>query len=220
MANVNIANIKAPKAPNLPIPTISYSQSYLEILTNVLRLYFNQLDRIFATLVTPDIGYYLNQPYAGFYDVAVQNAAVINTAYPISFGTQYEVDGPRFLGGNPDTFIDPGISTSAVIFLFPAVYNAAYNVQIQNTTAAAHNAWVWINRLGTALPGSVTKINIPAGSTVNVSNSFVFDIFNSEDTIQLMWATDNVGVQLVPAAATSFCPQTPTALLNITYASA
>ena len=30
--------------PNLPIPTETYSQAYLEQLTNVLRLYFAQLD--------------------------------------------------------------------------------------------------------------------------------------------------------------------------------
>ena len=32
------------KAPNLPIPTINYSQTYFETLNNVERLYFNTLD--------------------------------------------------------------------------------------------------------------------------------------------------------------------------------
>ena len=32
------------KAPNLPIPTISYSQTYQESFSNAERLYFNTLD--------------------------------------------------------------------------------------------------------------------------------------------------------------------------------
>ena len=32
------------KAPNLPIAPVEYSQQYIDQLTNVLRLYFAQLD--------------------------------------------------------------------------------------------------------------------------------------------------------------------------------
>jgi hypothetical protein len=32
------------KAPNLPIPTITYSQTYQETYSNTERLYFNTLD--------------------------------------------------------------------------------------------------------------------------------------------------------------------------------
>lgn len=32
------------KAPNLPIPTISYSQTYQESFANAERIYFNTLD--------------------------------------------------------------------------------------------------------------------------------------------------------------------------------
>ena len=66
MANTNIANLKPPKAPSLPIAPTTYSQSYLELFSNALRLYFNQLDTLMATVVTPDIGYTLNRPYGSF----------------------------------------------------------------------------------------------------------------------------------------------------------
>ena len=36
--------IKSTKAPNLPIPTIAYSQTYQESFSNAERLYFNTLD--------------------------------------------------------------------------------------------------------------------------------------------------------------------------------
>jgi hypothetical protein len=39
-----MATILKTKAPNLPIPTISYSQTYQESFSNAQRLYFNTLD--------------------------------------------------------------------------------------------------------------------------------------------------------------------------------
>ena len=33
-----------PAVPNLPLPSNVFSQQYLNVLTNVLRLYFNQLN--------------------------------------------------------------------------------------------------------------------------------------------------------------------------------
>jgi len=33
-----------PAVPNLPLPAAQFSQQYLNVLTNVLRLYFNQLN--------------------------------------------------------------------------------------------------------------------------------------------------------------------------------
>jgi len=33
-----------PAVPNLPLPASEFSQQYLNVLTNVLRLYFNQLN--------------------------------------------------------------------------------------------------------------------------------------------------------------------------------
>ena len=39
MANTNIANVKPPKSPNLPIPPTQYSQDYMNQFTDALRLY-------------------------------------------------------------------------------------------------------------------------------------------------------------------------------------
>jgi len=36
--------ISKTKAPNLPIPTITYSQTFFETYSNTERLYFNQID--------------------------------------------------------------------------------------------------------------------------------------------------------------------------------
>mgnify|MGYP003342822453 CR=1 FL=1 len=42
--------IRPPKAPNLPVGPTDYSQQYQDQFSNVLRLYFNQLDNWFASI--------------------------------------------------------------------------------------------------------------------------------------------------------------------------
>jgi hypothetical protein len=60
-----MANIRRPKAPNLPIPTISYSQTYIESFSNALRLYFNTLDSVINLLLTPSAGPTASRPITG-----------------------------------------------------------------------------------------------------------------------------------------------------------
>ena len=59
--------IKSTKAPNLPIPTISYSQTYTESFSNALRLYFNQIDAFTTLLGNTAGGAALRFPNGAFY---------------------------------------------------------------------------------------------------------------------------------------------------------
>ena len=43
---------QTPKAPSLPFAEVQYSRNYLDQLNNVLRLYFNQIDNTFASLLS------------------------------------------------------------------------------------------------------------------------------------------------------------------------
>jgi hypothetical protein len=67
-----MATILKTKAPNLPIPTISYSQTYQESFSNAQRLYFNILDAAngqtidaINTLSTPSAGITAARPSTG-----------------------------------------------------------------------------------------------------------------------------------------------------------
>jgi hypothetical protein len=44
-------NVQAPASPNLPLPQDQFSKLYLNQLTNVLRLYFNQENSTLSALV-------------------------------------------------------------------------------------------------------------------------------------------------------------------------
>jgi hypothetical protein len=57
--------INGTKAPNLPIPTIAYSQTVQESFSNALRLYFNTIDSAINTLSTPSVGTTAARPTVG-----------------------------------------------------------------------------------------------------------------------------------------------------------
>jgi len=227
MAFINIANLKAPKAPNLPIPPTTYNQTYFEALTNVLRLYFNQIDLLTRTIITPDLGYFLNQPYAGFYDTTTQTAVAFDTAYPITFDTQYQADAPHVTGLTSDIFINHTDSDSKIIFLFPGVYNITYMVQ-PTSVAADFDTYFWLRQNGTTdVVGSSTKCQTVSGYTLTpITINAVVEVLTSAEYVELVWAVSSKGsgvstnVSLVPSAATAFSPAAPSALLTVTYASA
>ena len=62
-----INKIKGSKAPNLPISPVEYSQRYHDQYSNVLRLYFNEIDNLFAAVFAGDAGgHHLSFPYGAF----------------------------------------------------------------------------------------------------------------------------------------------------------
>jgi hypothetical protein len=53
MQKNSVNNIQNPTPPNLPIAPVEYSQAFQDQLSNVLRLYFNQVNNSLNGLVLP-----------------------------------------------------------------------------------------------------------------------------------------------------------------------
>jgi hypothetical protein len=49
-------NLRPSKAPNIPIAPVDYDQRYIDQLTNVLRLYFTQIDNFTGFIAQPISG--------------------------------------------------------------------------------------------------------------------------------------------------------------------
>jgi hypothetical protein len=54
--------LRASKAPNLPIAPVEYNQQYVDQLSNVLRLYFGQIDNFTQAVIIPDSGVTADRP--------------------------------------------------------------------------------------------------------------------------------------------------------------
>jgi hypothetical protein len=218
-----MARINTPRAPNLPISPSQFSQEYFNILTNVLRLYFNLLDAFNSTLSGSSGGAALSFPHIAASDSTDQVATGNDTPTIVKWNT---LDS-----GLGWTLNSPGSAIAA----FSGIYTIRYSLQFVNTANAIHNATVWIKVNGADLANSSTSFSIPARKSALVP-SFVcgyseatFEI-NSGDEIELYWATDLAGnpttptdgvyiyqdtAQTVPYAR----PAIPSAIGSITFVS-
>lgn len=215
--------VRATKAPNLPIPTVAYSQTFTESFSNALRLYFNTLDAFTTNLSTIAGGSALSFPHIAASDSTDQVATGNDIPTVINFNT---LDS-----GLGWTLNAPGSATAG----FSGVYTIRYSLQFVNTANAIHNATVWLKVNNVDLANSATSFSIPARKSVGVPSyvagysEATFEI-ESGDEIELYWATDLAGnpttptdgvyiyhdaAQTVPYAR----PAIPSAIGSITFVS-
>jgi hypothetical protein len=213
--------IKATKAPNLPIPTINYSQTYTESFSNALRLYFNTLDAFTSNLSNVDGGSSLSFPHIAASDTTDQYATATDTPTLVAWNT-----GESILGFT--------LAAGAATANYSGVYKITFSLQFANTANAVHDASVWLRVNNVDVARSATNFSIPARKSAGVPSyvcgysEAVFTV-NAGDSIKLYWATDLAAVsggadgvyiyadtaQTVPYAR----PAIPSAIGSITFVS-
>ena len=182
-------------APNLPLAPRTYDIDYHEQLNNVLRLYFNQLDKILLQLDTSnDIDpANVNFPNGLFFSTADQTLAAVNTGYPITFNQTYLNNFVALQSG----------STSKIEVAVGGVYNFQLSAQLKSTNASAKDVQIWIKRGTTTIGYSAHKYTVEGSDNhMNVSWNFNIDLAANE-YIEMYWAADdtNVTMEAIPASA-------------------
>jgi hypothetical protein len=225
VANFNIANIKPPKAPNLPIPPIEYSPEYGNTLTNALRLYFNQIDVLCKYVVTPDIGQFFNFPFLAVLDTTVQTAASPATAYPITFDSPYL---PSYYAAPNDSlpYLDP-TDSSKIVIPNSHYYNFAYTINFIKVTSGPATVAVWfrLNSINYGVidyPGTTKYYTLLGDGAVTAANCTIMVDEENGDSWQIMWTTSDADVFITPTPSGGIGPE-PTgasAALAISYVSA
>jgi hypothetical protein len=218
------AIIRSTVAPSLPIAMTDYSQQYTDQYSNILRLYFNQLDNFTRALTISSGGSALSFPHIAASDSTDQIATGNDTPTVVNWNT---LDS-----GLGWTLNAPGSATAE----FSGVYTIRYSLQFVNTANAIHNATVWLKVNGVDLANSSTAFSIPARKSAGVPSyvagysEVTFEI-NSGDEIKLYWATDLAGNPTTPTdgvyiyhdaaqVAPYARPAIPSAIGSITFVSA
>ena len=217
-----LKRLQSTPAPNLPVAPNQYSIQHFDILSNVLRLYFNRLDQNLTALFSNLGGKYLNNPYITAYDTTDQYAAGNNTPTKVAWNTG-TVNGFRLQSGA--AYADQA-----------GVYKIDYSLQLANTANAAHDVTVWLRVNGVDVVGSATKFTLPARKSAGVPTylvaySHITYEMNTDDYVELWWATDQAynpvgpvdGVYIEYQAAQTVPyahPSIPSALGTITFVSA
>lgn len=203
--------LDAPSVPVLPIATTEYSQQQQNQYTSALRLYFNQLNNVVSAIVGNEGGQYLSFPYGSFYDTTTQTAAATSTPYAVKFGTTDLT--------NSVTVVTDGTNLTRITVDETGVYNFAFSLQLQKTTSNAKSVWVWPRINGNNVANSATKVTLSGNSAATVAAWNFFLSLNSGDYVQLMWAVEDTGIQILYESATAFCPAIPSSILTVNFVS-
>jgi len=223
MANVTTQTLRPSKAPNLPIAPVEYSQQYQDQFTNVLRLYFNEIDNFSSSAGGSNGGQYIQFPHISAYDSTSQYA-LSNTVTTVTWGTLASGSGFT-LNAN-----------STATCLISGVYKIDYSLQFANSDNAQHEAVVWLKNNGNAVIESATIFSLQARKsstewTYVCGYSHVTFAVDAGDVISLVWATDKgatangsasgVYIDALPASSSPYSrPSVPSAIGTIAFVSA
>ena len=217
------ARINTTKAPALALCPTQFSQQHFDLLNNQLRLYFNELDAFNAILGNPLGGGFLSFPHIGASDSTDQYATANNTPTIVKWNT---------LDSGLGFILNPNNSATA---LQAGVYKIDYSLQYANTANAVHDVVVWLRVNGVDVPGSASKITMPARKSAGVPSyvlmySTVMFSLQADDYLELYWATDlaynpvgpvdGVYMEYLPAQTSPYAhPAIPSAIGTITFVS-
>ena len=219
--------IITPAPPNLPLGTDTYERRYQDQFTNVLRLYFNQLQNAFGELFGPDGGKYIAFPHIAASDGAIQYATGDDTPTIIQWSS---------LDSGTGFTLNANSTATAQI---PGIYKITYSLQFANNDNAIHDAIVWLRINGSNssndVASSTTVFTLQARKSALLPNyvcgySEVVFTLRAGDSVGLWWGTDQAatsggatGIYIdYQAAQTSPMPYpaVPSAIGSITFVSA
>jgi len=143
--------------------------------------------------------------YGSFYDTTDQTAAVINTAYAMTFNST-----------DLSTGVTIGTPTSRVYVDTHNVYNIQFSAQFVNTAGGTHNVWVWLRKNGTNVANSATTLRLQGNNAEEVAAwNFLLDM-NAGDYFELMWEVSDLAVSLLADPASAVHPAIPSIILTVT----
>jgi hypothetical protein len=206
----DLSQTVSPRLPNAPI---EYDYRYLDQLNNILRLYFNQLDKIIGQLNASNQAAVINVPYLAVQDT-VSHTVTANTANAMTFDT---VD----YSNNCSL-----VSSSQLKVTYAGIYNLQFSTQFQNTDTQEHDLSIWLRKNGTDIAGStgfVSVINKHGGVNGHAIVGWNFYVsLAANDYIQLYWSTTNaaVTIQAYAAGVSPTRPATASNVATLTFVSA
>lgn len=142
--------------------------------------------------------------YGSFYDTTTQTAAVINTAYGMTFNT-----------ADLSVGVTVGTPTSRIYVDTHNVYNIQFSAQLDKTAGGTANVWIWLRKNGVDVANSASQVRIQGNDAETVAAwNFLLDM-NAGDYFELMWEVDDTTVQITSFAATAVHPAIPSVILTV-----
>ena len=201
-----------PAPPSLPLGTDQYERRYQDQFTNILRLYFNQIQNALTEITGNAGGKYLAFPYGAFSSDQDQTATA-NTATLMTLNTT-------------DFSNEVRIANSEITVANAGVYNLQFSAQFRNTDTAFQDVYIWLKQNGADITGSTGFVSIPNRHAGTDGHSIVgwnyFLTMNANDHVEIYWSVPNIAVtiQHLAASGTPTKPSTQSVVATMTFVSA
>jgi hypothetical protein len=142
--------------------------------------------------------------YGSFYDTTTQTAALINTAYAMTFNTTDLSSGVYI--GSPN---------SRIIVDTEGIYNIQFSAQFDNTHGGNHLAFIWLRVNGVNVAQSASQIRLKSTDGELVAAWNFFYKLKANDYSELMWSASDTAVQITAQAAGAVVPAIPSVILTV-----
>ena len=212
MATTIINRYRPVVQPRLPAAPNEYTAEFIEQYSNILRLYFNQLDNLTGALLGESGGRFIRFPYGAFSSDQDQTATA-NTATLMTLNTT-------------DFANEVSIATSKITVANSGIYNLQFSVQLENSSNAPQDVFIWLKQNGTDIVGSTGKIGMPARK--NPGDPFhsivgwnYYLSMTAGQYVEIYWSTTSadVSIQFYAASASPTKPATQSVVATMSFVS-
>jgi len=206
--------ITTPAQPNLGSPAPAYDQGFFGTSFGGLNVYFNKITAVFATILGPRGGKYINNPYGAFQDGTDQTAANTTTAYAITFDTTDFSNGVTLSNSSRLNVAQAGI------------YDIQFSIQFKNTTNDGQDVDVWFRKNGTNIANSNSRFHLSQRKSGGDPSHLIaalnfFVSLSANDYVEIMWRPSDVGVSIehFAASSTPTRPAVPSVIATLSFMS-
>jgi outer membrane murein-binding lipoprotein Lpp len=154
--------------------------------------------------VTPPITPPKRTRFGSFYDTTNQTAAVINTAYAVTFNTTDLSEG-----------VYRGSPTSRIYVDEPGVYNFQFSAQLDKTAGGVGIFDFWIRVNGADIANSAGRVRLQGNNAELVTAWNFLTRMKAGDYFELMWAVDDTTCQITAFPAVAPIPGIPSVILTV-----
>jgi len=213
MATTIINRYRPVVQPRLPSAPPEYNAQFIEQYSNILRLYFNQLDNLTGALLGESGGRFVQFPYGAFSSDQDQTATA-NTATLMTLNTT-------------DFANDVSIASSKITVANAGIYNLQFSVQLESSSNAPQDVFIWLKQNGVDIVGSTGKVGLPARkSPGDPFHSIVgwnyYLSMTAEQYVEIYWSTTSadVSIQFYAASGSPTKPATQSVVATLSFVSA
>ena len=143
--------------------------------------------------------------HGNFYDTTTQTAAVINTAYPMTFNSTSLSEGVYI-----------GTPTSRIYVDRLGAYNFQFSAQLNKASSNAKTVYIWCRINGVDVPYTTGAVTLAGNSSAAVPSwNYVLEM-NAGDYFELVWSTDDTGCVIQANTSVAPAPAIPSVILTVT----